>query len=230
VSHTQATAPLVDLRGIGRKFGADPPVLALRDVDLQVHVGEWLSIAGPSGSGKSTLLHILGCLDRQSSGTYTFDGVDVAALTDDQRAGLRSRSIGFAFQAFHLLAHRNVLENVMLAEIYRDVSADGRVDRAMEVLTRVGLEQRAEFLPTHLSGGERQRTAIARALLGTPRLLLCDEPTGNLDTAATAGLLDLLAALNDEGLTLVLITHDADVAARASRRARILDGVLRETG
>ncbi len=220
---------LVELVGVGRRYGVDPPVDALRDVDLRVEAGEWLSIAGPSGSGKSTLLHILGCLDRQTSGTYAFNGLDVASLTDGQRAGLRSREVGFVFQSFHLLAHRTVRENVMMAEIYRNATMVGRDRRAQEALRKVGMEHRSEFLPTRLSGGERQRAAIARALMGSPKVLLCDEPTGNLDTATTAALLDLLAELNADGLTIILITHDRDVAARASRRARILDGVLVET-
>lgn len=223
------SSPLVELRGVGRRYGVDPPVDALRDVDLRVEVGEWLSIAGPSGSGKSTLLHILGCLDRQTSGTYTFNGLDVATLNDGQRAGLRSREVGFVFQSFHLLAHRTVLENVMMAEIYRNATTRGRDRRAQEALSKVGLEHRSEFLPTRLSGGERQRAAIARALMGSPQVLLCDEPTGNLDTATTAALLEILAGLNADGLTIILITHDPDVAARASRRARIQDGVLMET-
>lgn len=220
--------PLLMLEGVGRRFGADPPVDALRDVDLRVEVGEWLSIEGPSGSGKSTLLNILGCLDRPTSGTYAFDGLDVESLTDGQRAGLRSRAVGFVFQSFHLLAHRTAHENVMMAEIYRNSPTHGRDRRALDALARVGLEHRSEFLPTRLSGGERQRTAIARALMGSPRLLLCDEPTGNLDNATTAALLDLLAGLNADGLTIILITHDADVAMRASRRARMLDGRLME--
>jgi len=223
------SSPLVALSGVGRRYGLDPPFDALRDVDLRVEVGEWLSIAGPSGSGKSTLLNILGCLDRQTSGTYAFDGLDVASLNDGQRAGLRSREMGFVFQSFHLLAHRTVLENVMIAEIYRNSSTDGRDRRAQEALAKVGLEHRSEFLPTRLSGGERQRAAIARALMGSPQVLLCDEPTGNLDTATTAALLDILEGLNADGLTIILITHDPDVAARASRQARILDGILLET-
>jgi ABC-type lipoprotein export system ATPase subunit len=220
--------PMLELRGVGRRYGLDPPIDALREVNLRVEAGEWLSIAGPSGSGKSTLMHILGCLDRQTSGTYAFNGLDVSSLTDAQRAGLRSRAVGFVFQSFHLLAHRTVLENVMMAEIYRDSSTRGRDRRGLDALARVGLEARSEFLPTRLSGGERQRTAIARALMGSPQLLLCDEPTGNLDTATTAGLLDLFAGLHAEGLTIILITHDADVAARASRRARMVDGMLME--
>jgi ABC-type lipoprotein export system ATPase subunit len=220
------SSPLVALSGVGRRYGVDPPFDALRNVDLRVEAGDWLSIAGPSGSGKSTLLNILGCLDRQTSGTYEFDGVDVASLSDGQRAGLRSREIGFVFQSFHLLAHRTVLENVMMAELYRSSSPDGRDRRAQEALAKVGLEHRSEFLPPRLSGGERQRAAIARALMGSPKVLLCDEPTGNLDMATSAALLDILEGLNADGITVILITHERDVAARASRQARIVDGVL----
>jgi ABC-type lipoprotein export system ATPase subunit len=220
---------LLALSGVGRRYGIDPPFDALRDVNLRVDVGEWLSIAGPSGSGKSTLLNILGCLDRQTSGSYAFDGLDVASLNDAERSGLRSRAMGFVFQSFYLLAHRTVLENVMMAEIYRDASPEGRDERAQQALDKVGLGHRLEYLPTRLSGGERQRAAIARALMGSPKVMLCDEPTGNLDTATAGALLDLLDGLNADGLTIILITHDRDVASRASRQARILDGALTET-
>jgi len=180
----------------------------------------------PSGAGKSTLLHILGCLDHPTSGTYLIEGVDTAKLSDQERAGLRSRRIGFVFQSFHLLPHRTVLENVMLAEVYRRQSHRGRRERALAALERVGLGHRVDFLPTKLSGGEKQRVAIARALVGSPTLLLCDEPTGNLDSKATADLLDLFARLNDQGLTLVIVTHDENVANRAGRRVHIIDGRL----
>jgi ABC-type lipoprotein export system ATPase subunit len=216
--------PMVKLAGIGRRYGAVAPVVALRGIDLEVHAGEWVAVVGASGSGKTTLLNILGCLDRQSSGTYWFDGIDVAALTDRQRAGLRSRRIGFVFQSFHLLAHRTVLENVTLAEAYARRPRAGRADRARAALAAVGLDSRTDFLPTRLSGGERQRVAIARALLNDPELLLCDEPTGNLDSVTTGAILELLAGLHRDGLTIVTITHDPGVAARAERQVRIADG------
>jgi ABC-type lipoprotein export system ATPase subunit len=221
---------LVVLEGIERRFGSSPPVVALRGVDLRVRAGEWLGVVGPSGSGKSTLLHIVGCLDRPDEGRYRFAGIDVAALSDNERAGLRARRLGFVFQSFHLLAHRSVAENVMLAEIYRAGRRDGRRDRALAALKAVGLSHRASHRPTQLSGGERQRAAIARALVNEPALLLCDEPTGNLDSATTAVILELLAGLHSRGLTIVMITHDQDVAARAERRVRIVDGELRGTG
>jgi ABC-type lipoprotein export system ATPase subunit len=220
--------PLIELAGISRRFGVDPPVHALREVDLSVDRSEWLAIVGPSGSGKSTLLNILGCLDRQTAGTYSFDGIDVADLSDDERAGLRSRAIGFVFQSFHLLAHRSVLENVMIAEVYRGRLSEGRAERALDALQRVGLGHRADFLPTRLSGGERQRVAIARALIGAPELLLCDELTGNLDTHTAAAILELIGGIGAHGPTIIMITHDLDVAARAGRQVRIVDGVLTE--
>lgn len=220
--------PLLDLRTVSRRYGHDPPVHALRNADLAVARGEWVAIEGPSGSGKSTLLHILGCLDRPTTGTYLFDGVDVAALTDRERGGLRSRHIAFVFQAFHLMAHRTVVENVMLAEVYQRAPRRQRRERAEEVLDRVGLAHRLDYLPSRLSGGERQRAAIARALLGNRKLLLCDEPTGNLDTKSTRSIMDLLGRLHGDGLTIVMITHSPDLAVEAGRRVHIVDGRLSE--
>lgn len=211
---------------MSREFGSEPVVHALIEVDLRLTAGEWLAITGPSGAGKSTLLNIIGCLDRPSSGSYHFEEIDTASLNDRARAGLRSRRIGFVFQSFHLLPHRSVLENVMLAEIYRQESHHGRQARALAALTRVGLAQRVDFLPPKLSGGEKQRVAIARALVGSPSLLLCDEPTGNLDSKSAADILDLFAQLNQQGLTLVIVTHDEKVANRAARRVQIVDGRL----
>ena len=224
----QRPVPVIELRGVGRRFGSDPPVDALVDVSLSIDRGQWLAIVGPSGSGKSTLLNVLGCLDRQTSGTFLFDGIDVGALTDRQLAGLRSRGIGFVFQAFHLMAHRSVIENVMLAEVYRRSPAKGRRERAAAALDQVGLASRMDFMPTRLSGGERQRVAIARAVVGAPSLLLCDEPTGNLDSVTTDSILDLFAGLNQQGLTVVMITHESDVAERAQRRVHMVDGRLSE--
>jgi ABC-type lipoprotein export system ATPase subunit len=223
---TESTPPIVRLAGIGRRYGEVAPVVALHAVDLEVRAGEWVAVVGASGSGKTTLLNIVGCLDRQSSGTYWFDGIDVATLSDRQRAGLRSRRIGFIFQSFHLLAHRSVLENVMLAEVYGRRPRAGRPDRARAALTSVGLAGRTDFLPTRLSGGERQRVAIARALTNGPDLLLCDEPTGNLDSVTTTSILELLGGFHREGLTIVMITHDARVAAEAGRQVRIVDGQI----
>lgn len=220
--------PVVMLTEVSRRFGEDPPVHALRGVDLTIWPGEWLAIVGPSGSGKSTLLNILGLLDRQSSGRYDFEAIDVARLDDVSRAGLRGRRIGFVFQSFHLLPQRTVLENVMLAEVYVGAPRRGRRERALAALDRVGLFDRSEFLPTKLSGGQQQRVAIARALIGEPSLLLCDEPTGNLDSRSADAVLDVFAQLSREGLTLAVITHDQHVADRADRRVGIIDGRLRE--
>ena len=221
-----SNAPVLELCKVGKAYGSEPVVHALVDVDLVLERGEWLAITGPSGAGKSTLLNVLGCLDHASSGTYLFDGIDTAKLSDRQRAGLRSHRIGFVFQSFHLMPYRTVLENVMLAEVYRRQSACGREDRARAAIERVGLSHRVGFLPSKLSGGEQQRVAVARALVGSPSLLLCDEPTGNLDSKTSAKLLDLLEQLNQEGLTLVVVTHDENVANRAKRRVHIIDGRL----
>ncbi|MBT3389255.1 MAG: ATP-binding cassette domain-containing protein [Chloroflexi bacterium] len=217
---------ILELTNISRQFGNGAVVQALSNINLCVGAGEWLAITGPSGAGKSTLLKILGCLDRPSEGQFLFEGVDTATLSDNQRAGLRSRRIGFVFQSFHLLPYRSVLENVMLAEVYRQQPREGRRARAMAALERVGLGHRVDFLPPKLSGGERQRVAIARALMGKPGLLLCDEPTGNLDSKSAASLLDLFDELNQQGLTLVVVTHDENVANRAARRVHIIDGKL----
>jgi macrolide transport system ATP-binding/permease protein len=220
---------VLELRGIGRRFGTDPAVDALVNIDLSLYRGDWLTITGPSGAGKSTLLNIIGCLDTPTSGRYFIDGIDTTTLSDDQRAGLRSRRIGFVFQSFHLLPYRSVLENVMLAEVYRHEPQLGRRERAMAAIERVGLAHRADFLPSKLSGGERQRVAIARALVGSPSLLLCDEPTGNLDSKSSASILDFFEQLNADGLTLAIVTHDENVARRARRRVHIIDGALTET-
>ena len=223
-----AVAPVVLLDDLSRVFPTDPPVEALRSVHLRVDPGEYVAIIGPSGSGKSTLLNVLGLLDRPTSGTYLLDGIDTAGLGDRARAAERGRRIGFVFQSFHLLAYRSVEENVMLSELYLGTSRKDRRRRAVEALERVGLGHRLGFAPIRLSGGERQRVAIARALLGEPSLLLCDEPTGNLDSVNTAAVLDLFDDLRAQGLTILVITHDGDVARRARRRVRMVDGRLTE--
>jgi ABC-type lipoprotein export system ATPase subunit len=220
--------PVVELRQISRTYGSDPPVHALRGVDLTVERGDAIAIVGPSGSGKSTLLNIVGCLDRPTSGTYLIDGHDTATLGEGELAALRGRLIGFVFQTFNLLAHRTVLENVMLAEVYLGRSREGRRQRAMAALERVGIEQRADFPPKKLSGGQQQRVAIARALMGSPSLLLCDEPTGNLDSVNSASVLGLFEDLVAEGMTMLLITHEESVAKRMPRRTSITDGRLTE--
>jgi macrolide transport system ATP-binding/permease protein len=222
-----SSRPVIQLQDICREYGSGPVVRALEDANLTVREGEWLAVTGPSGAGKSTLLHILGCLDRPTRGEYFFEGRRATGLSDIERAGLRRR-IGFVFQAFHLLPYRSVLENVMLAEVYGGQPTDGRRERALAAIEQVGLSHRVDFPPNKLSGGERQRVAIARALLGSPALLLCDEPTGNLDSKSAAALLDLLESLNRQGLTIIVVTHDETVAARSPRQVEILDGRLSE--
>jgi ABC-type lipoprotein export system ATPase subunit len=221
-------SPLVRLRGVSRDYGADVPVRALRGVDLDIPEGERVSVVGASGSGKSTLLNIIGCLDQPTSGRYWLDGVDTAGLGDRERAGLRSAQIGFVFQSFHLMSYRTVLENVMLADVYRGGDRAGRADRARRALDAVGVGDRADALPTQLSGGQRQRVAIARAVVNRPRLLLCDEPTGNLDSTTTTAILGLLSELSTLGLTIVMITHDPEVAEWSERTVHIADGLIRE--
>ena len=220
--------PVVELRKVSRTYGADPPVLALRDVDLVVARGDAIAIVGPSGSGKSTLLNIIGCLDRPTSGRYLLEGQDVALLDEDELSALRGRLLGFVFQTFNLLAHRTVVENVMLSEVYRGGEREGRRERARAALERVGVAHRADFQPVKLSGGEQQRVAIARALVGGPSLLLCDEPTGNLDSGNTAAMLELFEGLVADGMTMLLITHDEAVAERMPRRTSMVDGRLLE--
>lgn len=220
--------PVIKLLGIGKRFGSDPPVDALKHVDLEVQRGEWMAVMGPSGSGKSTLLNVIGCLDVPTSGMYEFAGIDVGSLPDRNRAGLRARGIGFVFQSFHLLAHRSVVENVAISEVYCSAGRSGRSDRALAALDKVGMGHRSAFLPTRLSGGERQRVAIARSLVGSPHLLLCDEPTGNLDSQTTTMVLDILQTLHRDGMTIVMITHERDVAAAAPRRVMIIDGEMTE--
>jgi putative ABC transport system ATP-binding protein len=221
-----SVAPVIELRQVGRTFPGPPPVEAFKPSDLTIAPGEYVSIIGPSGSGKSTLLHLLGLLDRPTTGTYLLDGIDTGALGDNARAGLRGSRIGFVFQSFHLLHHRSVLENVELAQIYNRMPRKERRQRAEEALARVGLSHRLDFSPRTLSGGERQRVAVARALVTEPSLLLADEPTGNLDTEMSSEIMDVFDVLHRGGLTLAVITHDRDVSRRAERQVQIIDGKL----
>lgn len=220
--------PVVELIEVSRSFPGTPPVEALKPTNLRIDKGDYVAIVGPSGSGKSTLLHILGLLDYPSSGTYLLDGIDTGKLSEPERAGVRSVGIGFVFQSFHLLNHRNALENVMLAEVYRPGDHSKRRERAVAALEQVGLGHRISAFPTTLSGGEKQRVAVARALVGKPSLLLADEPTGNLDSVTSAQILDMFDDLHSLGITLAVITHDDDVSERAERRVYIRDGVLSE--
>jgi len=220
--------PIIELNMVCKLFGNEPTIRALSDIDLSVQRGDWLAITGPSGAGKSTLLNIIGCLDRPTSGSYFVDGVDTARLSDEARTALRGEHIGFIFQSFHLLPYRSVLENVMLAGIYRKLGFTDRKARAITALQRVGLGHRINFMPLKLSGGEKQRVAIARAILGSPSLLLCDEPTGNLDSKSSETILDIFKELNQDGFTLIVITHDEEVASRARHRIHIVDGQASE--
>ncbi|MER5222092.1 ABC transporter ATP-binding protein [Streptomyces flaveus] len=222
------TAPVIEFRGVALTYPGPPPVEALKSCDLTVEQGDFVSVTGPSGSGKSTFLNIAGLLDAPTAGTYLLDGIDIGTLREQERTALRGRRIGFVFQSFHLLPHRSARENVLLAMVYNGIPRAERDRRAREALIRVGLGHRVDAPPTRLSGGERQRVAIARALVARPALLLCDEPTGNLDTGNAATVLRLLRELNDDGMTIVVITHDPEVAACGRRTVAIRDGVLTE--
>ena len=206
----------------------DADVHALRAVDLTIAEGDFLAVVGPSGSGKSTLLHILGCLDRPTSGAYRFRGRDVAATDDRERSRLRQEEIGFVFQFFHLLPRLTALANVELPMLFAGVPRAERRQRAERALVAVGLADRLRHRPDELSGGQRQRVAIARAVIMRPALLLADEPTGNLDRASAAEVMDLLGRMNHDGQTVVLVTHDPDIAARARRMVRMSDGEIVE--
>ncbi len=227
-----ADGPIVELRDVRRFFGQGENVVrALDGIDLDVHEGDFLAVMGASGSGKSTCMNIVGCLDRPTSGSYSFAGVDVGALTSDQLALLRRHGIGFVFQGFNLLARTTAAENVELPLVYQRVPARERRRRALEALDKVGLGKRARHMPGELSGGQQQRVAIARALVTKPRLLVADEPTGNLDSATSVEMMEMLVNLNVElGLTIVMVTHEEDMAAFAGRIVVFMDGhVVRDS-
>lgn len=215
---------LITLANIVKTYPGTPPVPALAGVDLQVRAGEYVAVTGTSGSGKSTLLNILGLLDTPSSGTYALDGYDTASLSETARTSLRAHRIGFVFQDFHLMAHRTLWENVALGQLYAGVPAATRRALAADMLARVGLGTRLDAMPTQLSGGQRQRVAIARAVVNAPALLLCDEPTGNLDSHTAAEVLDLVGGLHADGVTVLVITHDQRTAERANRQLALQDG------
>ncbi|GAA3660241.1 ABC transporter ATP-binding protein [Nocardioides ginsengisoli] len=220
--------PVVGLEHVTRTYRGNPPVAALQDATFSIRRGDLVTIVGRSGSGKSTLLNILGLLDRPSSGRFVLDGHDVTGLSQSQRTSLRGMKVGFVHQSFQLLAHRSALENVALATLYRGDSSARSRSRATAALAAVGLEARQDQLPSAMSGGERQRVAIARAIAGEPALLLCDEPTGNLDTHNGAAVVETLLARNASGVTIVLITHDRELALIGNRHFEMSDGRIRE--
>jgi putative ABC transport system ATP-binding protein len=223
-----ASDAIVSLRGVSKVYhSGEIEVHALRSVDLNIQAGEMVAVMGPSGSGKSTLMNLLGCLDRPSSGSFYLSGRDVARLGKDELAGVRLSALGFVFQGFHLLARTSALENVELPLVYAGVPARERVERARAALGRVGLAGREHHTPNQLSGGQQQRVAIARALVNQPRLVLADEPTGNLDSRTSLEVMALLQQLNREGVTLAVVTHEPDIASYASRLVVLRDGRIR---
>ena len=226
MSHAYADVPpVIALEEVTKTYrGGSLEVHALRGVSLRIEPGEYVAVMGPSGSGKSTLMNILGCLDVPSTGTYHLAGEDVSTMSEDQLADVRNRRIGFVFQQFNLLASLSAWRNVEIPLMYAGVQRAERKARALAALDRVGLAERAEHKPGELSGGQQQRVAVARALVGTPDLLLADEPTGNLDSVSSSDVLGLLAELHAAGRTIVLITHEEEVAAAAGRMIRIRDG------
>lgn len=227
---TASTSPLLVLDGVTKTYGTEAPVQVLQATDLVVNNGDYIAITGPSGSGKSTLLNILGLLDAPTTGQYFVEGLDTTKATERQTLVFRGHTFGFIFQAFHLIPGKTALENVEMGALYSNPRRKPRREAAISKLRHLGMSHRMEADPRTLSGGEKQRVAIARALMGDPLILLCDEPTGNLDSSNTATTIELLEELNRQGLTVVVVTHDEDVAARAVRHIKVADGLVMEVG
>ena len=225
-SSDNAACPVLEVDDVWKIYPGEPPVEALRGVSFSVRGGELVAIVGPSGSGKTTLLHLIGTLDRPSSGIVRVTGLDVAEMSDRELSGLRATRIGFVFQQFFLAEHESVLDNVADGLLYAGVVLGERRQQASDALGQVGLTQRSSARPTQLSGGERQRVAIARALVGNPAILFADEPTGNLDSTTSQSILELLEALHDKGATILLITHERGIAGRLPRQIEMLDGQI----
>ena len=222
---------ILDLRGIYKEYHQGKlSVPVLKDVNFQMEEGEYVAIMGPSGSGKSTLMNIIGCLDQATSGQVILDGKDISHCSENEMSDIRLRKIGFVFQSFHLLATQTALQNVEMPLQYAHVPKKERKQRALKALDRVGLSDRVNFRPNQLSGGQMQRVAIARAMVNNPKLLLADEPTGALDSKTGAEVMALFQKLNDEGVSVLMITHDADIASHAGRIVLIRDGELQEMG
>ena len=220
---------VIDIQGITKTYvNGKLSVPVLHGIDLVVNKGEFVSIMGPSGSGKSTFMNILGCLDRPTTGSYRLNGDEVATLSDDELAYVRNKQIGFVFQSFNLLTKLTALENVALPMIYAGVNKKMRIERATQLLQSVGLGERMDHLPSELSGGQRQRVAIARALANNPAIIMADEPTGNLDSKSTIDVMNIFRGLNDEGRTILLVTHEPDIATYASRNVVLKDGIIVE--
>lgn len=220
---------VIDIQGITKTYvNGKLSVPVLHGIDLQVNKGEFVSIMGPSGSGKSTFMNILGCLDRPTTGSYRLNGDEVATLSDDELAFVRNKQIGFVFQSFNLLTKLTALENVALPMIYAGIDKKSRNERAAALLSSVGLGDRMDYLPSELSGGQRQRVAIARALANNPAIIMADEPTGNLDSKSTIDVMNIFRGLYDEGRTIILVTHEPEIATYASRNVVLRDGLIVE--